>query len=221
MFARLRQLAAVAAVASLGALAAAAPTSARAVAASDVAVPAAAGVYTIDATHSELQFRIRHLVSRVNGTFNDWKGTITVPDENRWESATIDVTIQTASIDTKNERRDTHLRTSDFFQADSFPTITFKSTRIERSGDAATIHGTLTMRGVTKEVTLDVKGLERVISNGKGGERMGLSATGKVSRKEFGISWVEPVLGGGVNVGDEVVMEIEAELIRSVAPPAK
>jgi polyisoprenoid-binding protein YceI len=69
-------------------------------------------------------------------------------------------------------------------------------------------------------VTLDVKGLERVISNGKGGERMGLSATGKVSRKEFGISWVEPVLVGGVNVADEVVMEIEAELIRSVTPAA-
>ena len=104
--------------------------------------------WNIDRSHSEMTFSIRHIVSRVRGTFRQWEGSITMPDPVNWDrGSAIDVTIQTASIFTDNERRDAHLRTSDFFLADSFPTITFKSTRIERSGDEAKIHGNLTMRG--------------------------------------------------------------------------
>ena len=205
MSSRLRQLAAAAAVASLGALAAAASSSAHPVAPGDVAVPAAAGVHTIDVNHSELQFRIRHLVSRVNGTFNEWKGTITVPDENRWETAQIEVVIQTASIDTKNERRDNHLRTSDFFQADSFPTITFRSTRIERSGDAAKIHGNLTMRGVTRPVVLEGE-LLGATKTAQGKNRVGFSAETTIDRMDYGVAWNRAAEGGGVTLGDEVTI---------------
>lgn len=205
MSARLRQLAAVAAVATLGALAAASPSAARAVAADDVHVPAGAGTYVIDAAHSELQFRIRHLVSRVNGTFNQWKGTITVPDENRWETAQIEVVIQTASIDTKNERRDNHLRTSDFFLADSFPTITFRSTRIERSGNAAKIHGNLTMRGVTRPVVLEGE-LLGATKTAQGKNRIGFEATTTIDRLDYGVAWNRAAEGGGVTLGDEVTI---------------
>ena len=212
MTVRLRQLAAVAAVASLAALAAASPSSARAVGA-DVAgappegAPAAAGVYVIDVNHSELQFRIRHLVSRVNGTFNEWKGTITVPDESRWETARIEVVIQTASIDTKNERRDTHLRTSDFFEAEKNPTITFRSTRIERSGDSARIHGDLTMRGVTKPVVLEGE-LLGVTKTAQGKNRIGFDASTTIDRMDFGVAWNRAAEGGGVTLGDEVTIQM-------------
>ena len=207
MSVRLRLIAAAAAVASLGALAVASPSSARAVAPADLAVPSAAGVYTIDATHSELQFRIRHLVSRVNGTFNEWKGTITVPDENRWETAQIEVVIQTASIYTKNERRDTHLRTSDFFLADSFPTITFKSTRIERSGNSAKIHGNLTMRGVTKPVVLEGE-LLGATKTAQGKNRIGFEASTTLNRLDYGVAWNRAAEGGGVTLGDEVTISM-------------
>lgn len=201
--------AALSALVAVAALAAAAPTAAHSVPVATVAAasPSAAGVYTIDVNHSELQFRIRHLVSRVNGTFNTWKGTITVPDENRWETAQIEVVIQTASIDTKNERRDTHLRTSDFFQADSFPTITFRSTRIERSGTAAKIHGNLTMRGVTKPVVLEGQ-LLGATKTAQGKNRIGFEASTTVNRMDYGVTWNRAAEGGGVTLGDEVTIEM-------------
>lgn len=182
----------------------AAPTPARAAVAPATAAPTpAADVYTIDVNHSELQFRIRHLVSRVNGTFNTWKGTITVPDESRWETAQIEVVIQAASIDTKNERRDNHLRTSDFFEPEVHPTITFRSTRIERAGDAARIHGTLTMRGVTKPVVLEgeLLGAQRTA---QGKNRIGFEARTMIDRTDYGVAWNRAAEGGGVTLGDEV-----------------
>src|SRR5438309_5052188 len=113
----------------------------------------APAVWTIDNTHSGVGFQIRHFVSKVRGKFKDVKGTITA-DESAWQNAVIDVEIATASVSTDNDRRDAHLRSPDFFAADSFPTIRFHSTRIERSGDSAKIHGDLTIRGVTKPVVL-------------------------------------------------------------------
>jgi polyisoprenoid-binding protein YceI len=207
---RRRSIAAVAAVTLVAAgLVAAAPTAdARAAAVPPAAAaPMLATTYVIDVTHSELSFRIRHLVSRVTGTFKDWKGTITVADPNRWETATVDVVIQTASIDTKNERRDTHLRTSDFFLADSFPTITFRSTRIERSGDDARIHGNLTMRGVTKPVVLEGSFLGAT-KNAQGKTRVGFEASTTVNRLDYGVAWNRAVEGGGVTLGDEVTISI-------------
>ena len=196
---RIRSVAAAVALLGLAAGAAGGQSTAAA------AEPRGAAVYTIDPNHSELQFRIRHLVSRVNGTFNQWKGTITVPDENQWETAQIEVVIQTASIDTKNERRDNHLRTSDFFLADSFPTITFRSTRIERSGNAAKIHGNLTMRGVTKPVVLEGE-LLGATKTAQGKNRIGFEATTTVDRLDYGVAWNRAAEGGGVTLGDEVTI---------------
>ncbi|HEU5175533.1 MAG TPA: YceI family protein [Gemmatimonadaceae bacterium] len=165
-----------------------------------------APAWTIDKTHSELTFGIRHIVSRVRGTFRQWSGTVTIPDPAHWErGSSVDVTIQTASIFTDNEKRDAHLRTSDFFLADSFPTITFRSTRIERAGTKAKIHGHLTMRGVTKPVVLDAEflGLQ-----GGTAQRIGFAATTTINRLDYGVAWNRALEGGGVTLGDEVEIGI-------------
>lgn len=166
----------------------------------------------IDKTHSELSFRIRHFMSRVSGTFRDWRGTIALPlaDSAKWENAVIDVSIQTASIFTDNERRDADLRSSNFFAADSFPTITFKSTKITRAGSRAKIEGLLTMRGVTKPVVLDGEylGMRHFPNNM---HRVGFAATTTINRLDYGITWNRVVEGGGVTLGDDVTIDIAIE----------
>lgn len=172
--------------------------------------------WRIDKTHSELTFQIRHFMSRVRGTFRDWKGSVTLPDASKWETATIDVEIQTPSIFTDNGRRDNDLRSSNFFAADSFPTITFKSTRIERSGNAGKIYGDLTIRGVTKPVVLEGEflGLQK---NSNGSERLGFAATTTINRLDYGVKWNRAVEGGGLMLGDDVKIEIAIEAVKS--PP--
>lgn len=172
-----------------------------------------ASTYVIDATHSELQFRIRHLVSRVSGGFRSWTGSITVDDPARWETAVIDVQIQTASIDTKNERRDEHLRSDDFFAAAQHPTISFRSTGIERKGDSARILGNLTMRGVTRPVVLEGEFLGTTAgANGKA--RVGFEATTTVNRLDYGVAYNRAVEAGGVLLGDEVTITIAVAAVQ-------
>ncbi|HEY0969457.1 MAG TPA: YceI family protein [Gemmatimonadales bacterium] len=195
------------AVVLLGTAPVAGPRVAHAQPSAAATTPRAASTYAIDATHSELSFRIRHLVSRVTGTFRDWKGTITVPDPERWETAQIEVVIRTASIDTKNERRDNHLRTSDFFEAEKHPEITFRSTRVERSGDDARIHGNLTMRGVTRPVVLEGTFLGAT-KTGQGKARIGFEASTTIDRMDYGVAWNRAAEGGGVTLGDEVTISI-------------
>lgn len=173
--------------------------------------------WRIDKSHSELSFQIRHLVSRVRGTFRDWEGTITVDDPAKWEQAAINVKIRTASIFTDNDRRDTHLRTSDFFLADSFPEITFRSIRIERDGDKARIHGMLTMRGVTRAVVLDGQFLGRQQA-GNGIERVGFEASTTINRLDYGVAWNRAVEGGGATLGDDVKIELAIAATRRTAP---
>ena len=189
------------------------------IAAAQAAPPAQAGApvdpaaWRIDKNHSELSYQIRHFMSKVRGTFRDWKGTVTLPDPARWENASINVEIQTASIFTDNERRDADLRSSNFFAADSFPTMTFKSTRIERSGDAGKIYGDLTIRGVTKPVVLEGKflGLQ---NNANGSQRLGFEAATTINRLDYGVKWNRAVEGGGVMLGDEVKIDIFIEAMR-------
>lgn len=172
-------------------------------------------VWNIDRAHSEMTFSIRHIVSRVRGTFRQWEGSITIPDPVNWErGSSIDVTIQTASIFTDNERRDAHLRTSDFFLADSFPTITFRSTRIERSGDEARIHGDLTMRGVTKPVVITGEFLG---TQGAEFQRVGFEGTTKLNRLDYGVAWNRALEGGGVTLGDEVTINLSIAAVRTRA----
>ena len=174
--------------------------------------------WTIDPNHSELTFEIRHFVSRVRGTFKDWKGTITA-DPNNWSSGTVDVAIQTVSVSTNNDRRDNDLRSSNFFSADSFPELSFKSTKVERSGDTGKIYGNLTMRGVTKPVVLDAHFLG--VMKAQGRERLGFEATTTVNRTNWGIVWNRAVEGGGAMLGDDVKIEIVVEALKQMPAPAK
>ncbi|MGE5927284.1 MAG: YceI family protein [Gemmatimonadota bacterium] len=178
------------------------------------ALPAGAdtATYRIDVGHSELTFRIRHLMSRANGTFRDWAGTITA-DPADWSTGSVDVTIQAASIDTRHERRDADLRSENFFDVASHPTITFRSTRVEVNGSQITVTGELTMKGVTKPVVLTGEFLGRM-GEGTPRERIGFSATGKLNRTDYGIVWNRAVEGGGVLLGDEVEITLAIEAIR-------
>jgi polyisoprenoid-binding protein YceI len=171
---------------------------------------AAAGVHTwsIDPSHSEISFRIRHLMSRVSGSFDKWTGSITADPAN-WAGGAVDVTIQTASIDTRQERRDADLRSPSFFAADSFPTITFKSRRVDVKGDSLHIQGDLTMRGVTKPVTLDGEFLG--IQGQAGRRKIGFTAHTRVNRLDYGVRWNRVVEGGGALLGDDVDIDIAVE----------
>jgi polyisoprenoid-binding protein YceI len=186
----------------------AAPT-AQSPAAPRVAAPA---VWQIDPVHSGVSFQIRHFVTKVRGKFKDFKGTIAA-DPEAWQNGSVDVEIVTSSISTDNDRRDTHLKSNDFFAADSFPTITFKSTRIERTGDDAKIYGNLTIRGVTKPVVLD--GHFSGIMKSTQGDRVGFEATTTVNRLHYGVKWNRAVEGGGAMLGDEVKIEINVEAVRA------
>ena len=173
---------------------------------------AAPAVWTIDNTHSSVGFQIRHFVSRVRGSFRDVKGTITADDAS-WQDAVVDVEIATASISTANDRRDAHLRSPDFFAADSFPTIRFRSTRIERNGNDAKIHGNLTMRGVTKPVVLE--GTFTGMMKSAQGDRIGFEASTTVNRIDYGVKWNRAAEGGGAMLGDDVKVEINIEAVRA------
>ena len=175
------------------------------------AATAAAATYQIDVAHSELGFRVRHLLGRVGGTFGKWAGTIVidsaVPSRSR-----VDVTIQTASIDTRNEKRDEHLRAPDFFAADSFPTITFRSSKVELRGKALRVTGDLTMRGRTRPVVL-VGEYGGQFKDPWGATRTAFTATTTVDRQAFGVSWNKAVETGAM-LGDEVAIEIAVEAVK-------
>jgi polyisoprenoid-binding protein YceI len=177
--------------------------------------PAAAPVtWNIDATHSELTFRIRHLVSRVNGSFNQWSGTI-VADPQSLAGGSVNVEIQTASIDTNHERRDNHLRSADFFDAATHPTITFRSTRVETQGQELKVHGNLTIRGVTRPVVLEGRMLE--VGGVAGKRRIGFEAETTINRMDYGVSWNRAAEGGGAVLGDEVRISIAIEAVEAAA----
>jgi len=172
------------------------------------APPAAAAApvrWRIDTSHSELTFRIRHLVSRVSGQFNQWSGTI-VADPASLAGASVEVDIQTASIDTNNERRDTHLRSADFFDAPNHPTITFRSTRVAVDGRELRVHGNLTIRGVTRPVVLEGEMTE--VSGAVGKRRIGFEAQTTIDRMDYGVSWNRAAEAGGAVLGDDVRISI-------------
>lgn len=183
----------------------AAPTATLEVVADEVAT------YEIDTVHSEMSFRIRHLMGRVFGVFNDWEGTVQLNPADL-TSAEVDVTVQTASINTFNEQRDNHLRTDDFFDVENYPTMTFKSTKMEADGNNVKLHGDLTIRGVTKPVVLTGE----YTGQGPdpwGGERVAFIATTNVDRQDFGVSFNQLVDGTGM-IGDEVEISIAIEAVR-------
>ncbi len=178
------------------------------------AVPETRTTWKIDAAHSLVEFAVKHLmISTVKGRFGDVEGTIVAGDDS-FSDAAVDIRIGVASIDTRQPDRDAHLRSADFFDVDRFPTMRFRSTRVERTGgNTLRVVGRLTIRDVTKEVALDVT------SGGRGrdpwgGERAGFSATARINRREFGLTWNQALETGGFVVGDEVRIAIDVELVK-------
>ena len=170
--------------------------------------------WTLDASHSNVEFSVKHLmITTVRGRFADMAGTITVPGDDI-HGATVDITIQAASLDTRSEQRDQHLRSADFFDVEQFPEITFRGTGVEGTRDAFRLTGDLTIHGVTKQTTLDVE-FEGEGKDPWGGTRMGFTAKTKVDRREFGLVWNQALETGGVVVSNDIKLQIEAQFVRA------
>ena len=183
------------------------------------ATPVAAQTWTIDSTHSETSFAVTHLmVATVRGGFGKTAGTIEYDGKNL-AGLKVNATIDVNSINTREQKRDDHLRSPDFFDAVKFPTITFVSKRAEAAGAGKIkVVGDLTMKGVTKEVVLDVEGPTAPVKGSRGETRAGATATTTLNRKDFGITWNRALDSGGVVVSDEVKVTIDLSLMQP--PPA-
>jgi len=162
--------------------------------------------WKIDPAHSDLSFTIRHLVSRVRGQFDSWSGAI-IADPNDWSTASVEVSAQTSTINTNNERRDADLRSPDHFNADANPTITFKSTKVTRfAGDSVTVAGNLTLHGITRPVVL--RGRLTAMTGAPGKRRAGFEAETVINRKDFDMTWNRVVEGSSL-LADEVKIEMD------------
>ena len=176
---------------------------------------ALASTWNIDADHSSIGFKVRHLmVSNVKGVFGKVQGVVNIDDKDITKSH-VTATMDTASIDTGVAKRDAHLKSADFLDVANFPTMTFVSRKIARSGDGLKVTGDLTLHGVTRSVVLDVEGPSREAKDPLGNLRRGASASTKINRKDFGLVWNKAMEAGGVVVGDEVTISIEVEFIKA------
>jgi len=171
--------------------------------------------WTIDASHSEVGFAVKHLmIATVRGRFGAVSGTVTFADGD-YSHANADVTIDATSIDTREEKRDAHLRSADFFDAEHFPTLTFKSRRVQAvKADAFELVGDLTIKGITHDVTLDV-GIEGFQKDPWGNQKAAFSATTTISRTAFGLTWNAALETGGVLVGDNVKISLDVQLLKT------
>ena len=169
--------------------------------------------WILDHTHSELGFRIKHLmISHVSGSFKNFGAEVVMEED--FSSAQIHLTAEMASIFTNNEQRDTHLRTSDFFEVEKFPELSFQSTRIEKlDSDTFTLHGNLTLKGTTKPVQLNVE-YSGVTKDPWGGERAGFVVTGKINRSDWGVNFNSLLETGGVALGEEVKVISEIQVVK-------
>ena len=173
---------------------------------------AAQGIYTIDPNHSNVAFKVRHLVSKVVGEFTEFEGTITA-DFNNLDNCRVQFSIQSASIETRNEDRDNHLRSADFFDVEKFPEITFTSTKVTKiDKDSFAVAGILTMHGVSNPTTLTVDYLGEMTA--MGGTRAGYELSATLDRKDWGISWNRALDTGGFILGDDVEVNINLEVIK-------
>ena len=177
-----------------------------------LSAPTLAATWQIDPAHSNVSFSVRHMmVSNVRGEFTKVSGTVE-GDEKTPAQAVITATIDATSINTREAKRDDHLKSPDFLDVAKYPTITFKSKKIEPSGAGQfKLTGDLTLHGVTREVVLDVSDVTPPIKDPMGKTRAGAHATTKVDRKDFGINWSKVMDGGGLMVGDEVAISIDVE----------
>jgi polyisoprenoid-binding protein YceI len=182
--------------------------------------PIPAGDYKIDPAHSIIGFAVRHLeINWVEGRFKEFEGTIHYDDKDVTKSS-VEFSAKVESIDTGVAPRDKHLRTADFFEVEKYPTLSFKSTRVERKGkDAYVLHGDLTMKGVTKPVQLPFK-ITGAVKDPWGNTRFGIEAQTRINRRDFGINYGSAFAGGGLDVGNEITINLQLEALRPAPKPA-
>ena len=173
------------------------------------------GTWTIDATHSDVSFSVRHMmVSKVKGRFGSFSGSIvTAPNP---ADSTVTAEIDLSSIDTNNAQRDGHVRSADFFEVEKYPSMTFTSTSLEGAGEDYLVRGDLTLKGITKNIALKVE-LNGIGPDAYGGTRAGFTVTTEISRKEFGVDIDMPMDGGGVVIGDKITITLEIEAVLNQA----
>lgn len=175
-----------------------------------------ATTWNIDPEHSNVGFKVKHLmVSNVKGSFDKYTGVVEINDKDITKSK-VDVSIDTNSINTNVQKRDEHLRSADFFDVAKFPAMTFTSKKVAKAGkDRLKVTGDLTLHGITRTVVLDVEGPSKEIKDPWGNIRKGATATTKINRKDFGLTWNKALETGGVVVGDEVTITLEIEMIKA------
>ncbi len=172
------------------------------------------GTYTLDPSHTTIGFVARHaMVTKVRGAFNEFEGTIEIDGDNP-SASSAQVTIQAASIDTRNADRDGHLRSNDFFAMDQYPTIAFVSTAVSVDGDDVNLTGDLTIKDVTKPVTIQFE-LTGVATDPFGNQRIGFEGEVDVNRKDWGVEWNAPLETGGVLVGEKVKLTFDVSAIKN------
>jgi polyisoprenoid-binding protein YceI len=168
------------------------------------------GTYALDPAHTDVGFSVRHLmVSRVKGRFAEVSGTVEIGEDPT--ASAVDVTIRAASIDSRDEQRDAHLRSPDFLDTDRHPVLRFRSNRVERAGDRWLVDGELTIRDVTRPVQLEAT-FEGAARSPWGGLALGFSITATIDREDFGLTWNQALETGGVLVGKSITIQIDAEL---------
>ena len=172
--------------------------------------------WSIDPVHSIAEFKVKHMmISSVKGHFSKIAGSLTI-DESGHANSNVEATIDAASIDTRDGQRDAHLRSVDFFHAEQFPTLTFRSTSISRVGDGElSVEGDLTIRGITRRVVFTVEGPTGPTKDPWGNTRIGISATTKVNRKDFGLVWNAALEAGGILVGDDVTITLDVQFTKN------
>ena len=174
-----------------------------------------AGSWALDPTHSEVTFSVKHLaISKVRGIFERFTASIVTAEDP--SASTVEASIEVASINTNQKDRDKHLRTNDFFKADEFPNITFTSTSVVLAGDDITVVGDLTLRGVTKSVTLTGE-FGGTVTDGYGQTKAGFTASTKINRHDYGVSWNAALEAGGLTLGDEISINFELQFILETA----
>ena len=190
-------------------------TSIAAIIALSLPVIASASSWKIDADHSNVGFKVRHLmVSNVKGSFEKVAGVLELNDKDITKSK-VDVTIDTASINTNAAKRDEHLRSADFFDVAKYPTMTFVSKKVAKAGKNLKVTGNLTLHGVTRPVVLTVEPITKESKDPWGNLRRGTTATTTINRKDFGLVWNAALETGGVAVGEEIAIILEIELIKN------
>ena len=175
----------------------------------------ATSTWNIDPAHSAAEFKVKHMmISNVRGKFGGITGVLNRVEADQTQS-TLEVSIDVGTVNTQDEKRDGHLKSPDFFHVEQFPAMTFKSTHIEKKGDGFAVTGDLTIHGVTKPAVLNVEDVSEPTKDPWGKTRIGLTATTKINRKDFGLGWNAPLEAGGVVVGEEVAITLDVELIKA------